>query len=60
MNRGRYQEQEEQAEQGKADQGRQTPKVSGPKTNTVVFHTHYFTARKEKDEDSFNVYKDFA
>jgi hypothetical protein len=28
--------------------------------NTVVFHTHYFTARKEKDEDSFDVYKDFA
>ena len=28
--------------------------------NTVVFHTDYFTARKEKDKDSSNVYKDFA
>jgi hypothetical protein len=30
-NRGRYQKQEAQAEQGKADKGRQTTKVSGPK-----------------------------
>ena len=59
-NRGRYQEQEEQAEQRKADQGRQTLKVSDLKMNTVVFHTHYFTDRKEKDEDSFDIYKDFA
>jgi hypothetical protein len=28
--------------------------------NTVVFHAHYFTDRKEKDEDSFDIYKDFA
>jgi len=30
------------------------------KVNTIVFHTHYFTAREEQDEDSFDIYKDFA
>jgi hypothetical protein len=28
--------------------------------DTVVFHAHYFMARKEKDEDPFDVYKEFA
>jgi len=31
-----------------------------PKVNTVVFHTHYFMAKKEQDEDLFDIYKDFA
>ena len=44
--------------QGKAEWGSQTSNVSGPKLNTVIFHTSYFMARKEKDH--FEVYKDLA
>jgi hypothetical protein len=36
------------------------PEVSGPKSDTVVFDAHYFTASKEKGEDSFDVYKEYA
>ena len=35
------------------------PEVSGPK-DTIVFDAYYFMASKEKDEDLFDIYKEYA
>ena len=34
--------------------------MSGTKSNSVVFDAHYSIARTEKDEDSFDIYKEYA